>query len=110
MNYDFDDEPTITLQLALDSMNAEELRKLVALTGQKAPTRKGDMAALVVQHLAGERLRTVWDGLDELQQAAVAEAAYSPSSRLYSRQVRPKDGRDPDCGSHRNATHHPKPP
>ena len=52
MNYDFDDEPTITLQLALDSMNAEELRKLVVLTGQKAPTRKGDMAALIVQHLA----------------------------------------------------------
>ena len=78
MNYDFDDEPTITLQLALDSMNAEELRKLVALTGQKAPTRKGDMAALIVQHAekdgspgalanAGRR--------DVLLQAGVAENA-----------------------------------
>jgi hypothetical protein len=65
----FDDEPAITLQIALDSMNADELRKLVVLTGQKAPGRKADMAALVIQHLAGERLRTEWEGLDELQQA-----------------------------------------
>ena len=101
MNYDFDDEPTITLQLALDSMNAEELRKLVALTGQKAPTRKGDMAALIVQHLAGERLRTVWDGLDELQQAAVAEAAHSPSSQFYSGQFRAKYGRRSGLGFRR---------
>jgi hypothetical protein len=109
MNYDFDDEPTITLQLALDSMNAEELRKLVALTGQKAPTRKGDMAALIVQHLAGERLRTVWDGLDELQQAAVAEAAHSPSSQFYSGQFRAKYGRDPKWVSEGKTTYDRKP-
>ena len=35
---------------------------------------KEDMAALIVQHLAGERLRTAWEGLDDVQRAAVAEA------------------------------------
>src|ERR1039457_1298649 len=109
MNYDFDDESTITLQLALDSMNAEELRKLVALTGQKAPTRKRDMAALIVQHLAGERLRTVWDGLDESQQAAVTEAAHSPSSQFYSGQFRAKYGRDPEWVSEGKTTYDRKP-
>src|SRR5216683_3229890 len=58
MNY-YTDEGLPTLELALDSMNAEELRKLAALTGQKVPSRKGDIAALIVQHLAGERLHTV---------------------------------------------------
>jgi hypothetical protein len=98
MNYYVDEEGIPTLQLALESMNAEGLRKLVALTGQKVPTRKGDMAALIVQHLAGERLRTVWEGLDELQRAAVAEAVHSPSSRLNAGLFRAKYGRDPDWG------------
>jgi hypothetical protein len=96
MNYDSDEATPSTLQSALDSMNTEELRKLVALTGQKAPTRKADLVAVIVQHLAGEGLRTVWEGLDELQQAAVAEAAHSPSSQLYSGQFRAKYGRDPE--------------
>jgi len=100
MNYNYDDEEGIpTLQLALDSMTAEELRKLVALTGQKAPGRKGDMAALIVQHLAGERLRTAWEDLDELQRAAVAEAVHSPSSQLNAGSFRAKYGGDPDWGS-----------
>ena len=85
-----------TLQLALDSMTADELRKLVALTGQKVPRRRGDMAALIVQHFMVERLRTAWETLDELHGAAVAEAVHSPSSQLNGRLFRAKYGRDPD--------------
>src|ERR1035437_1931369 len=99
MSYDVDEGIIPTLELALDSMNVDELRKLAALTGQKAPSRKADIAALVVQHLAGERLRTVWEGLDELQRAAVAEAVHSPSSQFYSGQFRAKYGGDPNWGS-----------
>jgi XPB/Ssl2-like helicase family protein len=100
MNYNDDQEEGVpTLQLALDSMTADELRKLVALTGQKVPSRKADMAALIVQHFVGERLRTGWESLDELQRAAVAEAVHSPSSRLNGRLFRAKYGRDPDWGS-----------
>jgi hypothetical protein len=98
MSYDFDEEGTPTLELGLDSMNVDELRKLAALTGQKVPSRKGDIAALIVQHLAGERLRTVWEGLDELQRAAVAEAVHSPSSRFNAGLFRAKYGRDPNWG------------
>ena len=101
MSY-YDDEEGAgipTLQLALDSMTADELRKLVALTGQKVPSRKGDMAALIVQHLAGERLRTTWERLDELERAAVAEAVHSPLSQLNAGLFRAKYGRDPDWGS-----------
>src|ERR1017187_8485115 len=99
MNNDVDEEAPITLQFALDSMTADELRKLVALTRQKAPGTKAEMAALIIQHLAGDRLRTVWEGLDELQRAAVAEAAYSPSSQFYSGQFHARYGGDPCWGS-----------
>ena len=109
MNYYGDAEDLRTLELALDSMNADELRKLVALTGQKAPDRKGDMAALIVQHLAGERLRTVWEGLDELQRAAVAEAVHSPSSQLNAGLFRAKYGRDPDWSTASESSYDHKP-
>src|ERR1035437_1538585 len=98
MSYDVDEGIIPTLELALDSMNVDELRKLAALTGQKVPSRKGDIAALIVQHLAGERLRTVWEGLEELQRAAVAEAVHSPSSRFNAGLFRAKYGQDPNWG------------
>jgi hypothetical protein len=109
MNYYGGEEGIRSLQLALDSINADELRKLVALTGQKVPGRKGDMAALIVQHLAGKRLRTVWEGLDELQRAAVAEAVHSPSSRFDAGRFRAKYGRDPNWGSAGKASYDHKP-
>jgi hypothetical protein len=99
MNYHVDEEEIQTLRHALDCMTADELRKLTALTGEKAPSRKGDMAALVVQYLAGERLRSIWEGLDELQGAAVAEAVHSPSGQFDTGVFRAKYGRDPDWGS-----------
>jgi hypothetical protein len=98
MSYDVDEGIIPTLELALDSMNVDELRKLAALTGQKVPSRKGDIAALIVQHLAGERLRTVWEGLEEFQRAAVAEAVHSPSSRFNAGLFRAKYGQDPNWG------------
>lgn len=98
MNHHFYNEEIPTLELALDSMTADELRKLAALTGKKAPSRKGEIAAVIVQHLAGERLRTVWEGLDELQRAAVAEAVHSPSSQFNAGLFRAKYGGDPDWG------------
>ena len=60
------DAGILTLQAALfDHMNSEDLRKLGALTKQKPPTRKGDLAAVILQHLEGDRLQTVWRTLDE---------------------------------------------
>ena len=59
-----------TLHAALFDMNSEDLKKLGALTKQKLPTRKGDLAAVILQHLKGNGLRTVWQNLDELQRLA----------------------------------------
>ena len=67
-----------TLRIALfDHMNADDLRKLGALTKEKLPSRKADLADVIMRHLEGGRLQTVWQGLNELQRAAVAEVVHS---------------------------------
>ena len=88
-----------TLELALSEfMNSDDLKKLAALTKEKLPTRKADLAAVIVQHLDGERLRAVWQGLDELQRAAVAEVVHSSSTEFFADRFRAKYGCDPNWG------------
>jgi hypothetical protein len=41
------------------------------------PTRKADMVAAIESHLAGDRLRKLWEALDEMQQLAVSEALHT---------------------------------
>ena len=89
----------LTLESALGGCTADDLRKLAALTGEKPPSRKADIAAVIVRHLAGERLRAVWQGLDALQQAAVAEVVHADSSWFDAARFRAKYGKDPDWGS-----------
>ena len=100
MKYHLDSEGIPTLDRALsDYMKTDDVRKLAALTKEKLPTRKEDLAAVVIRHLAGERLHTVWQCLDELQQAAVAEVVHSKSTEFPAERFRAKYGRDPNWGS-----------
>jgi len=86
-----------TLEVALsECMTAEDLRKLAALTREKLPTRKGDLAAVILRHLEGERLRSVWQALDDLQRAAVAEVVHSGSTRFFADRFDAKYGRAPN--------------
>ena len=50
--------------------------------GKPHPTRKADMAAAIMGHLAGDPLRDVWEDLDEVQRLAVAEAVHDPDRRF----------------------------
>ena len=89
-----------TLEVALsEHMTADGLRRLAALTREKLPTRKGDLAAVIIRHLEGERLRTVWQGLDELQRAAVAEVVHSGSTQFLADRFHAKYGRAPNWGT-----------
>lgn len=94
-----DDGEIPTLQSALSDCTSDDLRKLAALTREKAPSRKADIAAVIIRHLEGEGLRSVWEGLDELQRAAVAEVVHADSPRFNAGQFRAKYGKDPDWGS-----------
>ncbi|MGH9328693.1 MAG: hypothetical protein ACRD2B_18650 [Terriglobia bacterium] len=89
-----------TLRLALNEyMTGEELKRLAALTATKLPTRKAELADLVARHLAGERLHAVWQRLDELQQAAVAEVVHSESTTFPTTRFQAKYGKAPDWGT-----------
>jgi hypothetical protein len=110
MKYHLDETEIPTLVSALAGCTADDLRKLAVLTGEKPPSRKADIATVIVRHLAGERLRRVWQGLDELQQAAVAEVVHADSSRFDAARFRAKYGKDPNWGSEEDSfRYHQKP-
>ena len=109
MNLDLFDSDSPKLEHALGLLTVEALKKLAALTGNRAPSRKDDLVTLIVNHLAGERLRTVFQGLNELQRAAVAETVHSLSPQFPESQFRAKYGCDPDWGSGGEYTYAHKP-
>jgi hypothetical protein len=89
-----------TLEVALiEHMNADDLKRLAKHINQKIPTRKADIAAVIKRHLDGERLISVWQDLDDLQRAAVAEVVHSSSSHFLADRFAAKYGRSPDWGS-----------
>jgi hypothetical protein len=92
----FADAGIPTLHAALsDHMNSDDLKKLGALTKEKLPTRKADLAAVIMRHLAGAGLQKVWQSLDELQRAAVAEVVHSEENHFPGYRFRAKYGGDP---------------
>lgn len=90
--------PTLADALG-EAMTVDELRKLATLTGTRIPARKSDLVDLIVSYLAGNGLRAVWESLDEVQQAAVAEVVHSPGSRFPADRFRARYDRSPDWGS-----------
>jgi len=93
------DIPTLGVALS-ECVNVEELKKLAALLSkEKLPTRKAELAAVIMRQLEGERLQAIWHRLDELQRAAVAEVVHSGSTRLPADRFRAKYGQDPNWGT-----------
>jgi hypothetical protein len=88
--------PTLAAALS-EHMRADELKKLASLTSGPVPTRKGELADLIATHLEGDRLRTVWQSLDELQKAAVAEVVHSPDTQFPADRSQAKYGRAPSA-------------
>ncbi len=92
------DIPPLKVVLA-EYMNVGEIKKLALLTGLPIPTRKADLVDLIVRYLDGDGLRTVWQALDELQRAAVAEVVHGSSAYFAADRFRAKYGGDPAWGS-----------
>ncbi len=90
--------PTLAAALS-KQMSAGELRKLASLTGSRLPTRKAELAELILRHLQGDRLRTIFESLDELQKAAVAEVVHSRDEVFAADRFRAKYGCEPSWGS-----------
>ena len=92
--------PTIATHEALDLLTIDQLKPLVALLPtQERPTRKGDLVELVEQHLAGKRLRALWEQLDNIQKLAVAETIYADESVFDPARFRARYGELPVFGT-----------
>ena len=89
-----------TLQEALDLRTVDDLKQLVALLPTNArPTRKGELVALIAQHLQGEPLHELWGQLDSMQQLAVAETIYAPDGIFDAARFNAKYGELPSFGT-----------
>lgn len=85
-----------TLQAGLSFCTVEDIKKLLQLLPiEKKPTRKDDLIDAVERHLFGPGLQQIWNELDELQQAAVAEAVYCTDGRFEAEQFEAKYGKLP---------------
>jgi hypothetical protein len=91
---------TLTLADALNILTLDDIRPRVSLLKtSEEPKRKADFVAVIEKHLEGERLQTLWERLDDLQQKAVSEAIYSSDGRLDRAKFQAKYGELPDFGT-----------
>lgn len=94
----------LTLAEAFEILNVDQLRERVALLPtSEPPKRKAEFVAAIEQHLEGERLHTLWERLDELQQKAVAETLYAPDGEFNGERFGAKYGDMPDMGTRKRS-------
>lgn len=84
----------------MQTETVDTLKKLAALAGvqQNMPVRKANLVEYIKQRMAGENLQVLWQRLDTLQQAAVAETAHGPSPCFDAERFVAKYGQLPKWG------------
>jgi hypothetical protein len=96
----FRDLPPATVREALAQRTVPELRALAALIGQPKPQRKPELVDLLDRFLREPaNLRSELKRMDELERAAVAEAARDLDGRLQPARFGAKYGRVPGRGA-----------
>ncbi|MEM9451540.1 MAG: hypothetical protein AAGA75_23820 [Cyanobacteria bacterium P01_E01_bin.6] len=89
-----------TIQEGLNVRTVDVLRKLLALLPiREKLTRKADLVKAIAAYLLGSGLKKLWNDLDTLQQAAVAEAVYLTDGHYYPEQFQAKYSSYPDWSS-----------
>ena len=89
-----------TLREYLGNLTVDELRKLGRHVPAKIPTRKDDIVGVIHNAImTGDGLTRLWEQLDQLQRAAVAEVVHSPTNQFDADVFRAKYGDDPDWGT-----------
>ncbi|HEV7835588.1 MAG TPA: hypothetical protein VGP09_19735 [Caballeronia sp.] len=67
-----------TLNEVLVRLTIDQLKSLMRWLPDAAPSAKKDqLVGAILRSLAGDRLRALWDRLDDIQRTAVAETAYA---------------------------------
>lgn len=88
-------QPIGTLEAALEQMSADELRHLVGQVSSEKPRRKAEMVTAIARAMEGPGLQTLWQRLDAIDQAAVAEMVHSSALILDEEVFGAKYGRAP---------------
>jgi hypothetical protein len=98
--YKRNEQPLSTVDEALWKNTVDQLKKFLPLiSASEKLTRKADLVALISRHLYGGFLRDLWEQLDDLQRAAVAETVHSWEARFYPDRFEAKYGQQPDWGT-----------
>ena len=94
MAYRGPEPPPETVQAALTSLRSEDLRLLLGVSPvpKPYPTRKADMAVALDKQMSGKALHMLWNALNPMQQAAVAEAVHDMHGRFNAQQFEAKYG------------------
>ena len=86
-----------TLNEVLPRLTVDQLKSLMRWLPDASPTgRKDLLVGAILQSLAGDGLRALWDRLDDIQRMAVAETAYALDGLFDGNRFRAKYGRLPD--------------
>ena len=87
------------LKQVLEKHTVDMLRTLINLVADRnIPKRKADLVEFLSRQLAGERLKKLWERLDRLQQAAVAESVHGADSSFHALHFQAKYGELPNWG------------
>ncbi|MGF1520110.1 MAG: hypothetical protein ACFCVB_20235, partial [Nodosilinea sp.] len=82
-----------TVAEGLNIRTVDDLKKMLQLLPMPArPTRKAELVDAIADYLLGPGLKKLWQELDQLQQAAVAEAVYLTEGRHQAEQFQAKYG------------------
>lgn len=96
MSPDSEFSPISTVRTALDLLTVDDLKELLnLLPTDRKPARKTEFIAAIEEHLDGEKLRILWERLDQTQRLAVAETMYSPTAVFEAERFRVKYGKSP---------------
>ena len=88
-----------TIQQALETQTVDNLKKFCALLSNNLKlTRKADLVTAILPHLEGKKLQKIWQQLDELQKAAVAEVVHSAGNDYRADAFVAKYGQKPNFG------------
>lgn len=81
------------LRTALELLTVDKLKELLnLLPSESKATRKADLIAAVENDLSGEKLKALWEKLDETQKLAVAETIYSADGYFNAPRFQAKYG------------------
>ena len=86
-----------TLREALEARTVDDLKRYLKVLsdGQTKPGRKAELVADVRRYCKGSALRKLWEQLDEMDQAAIAEAAHHPDGKYDADLFDAKYGGEP---------------